>query len=418
MAGPDRVAVKELRCENCGAPWEMRGFQNTRTHACENCGSVFQGNDDQWELIQRVEGSYKARPAYALGTRGKLDGVQWEVVGWQERSVTAYGVRYAWEEHLLFNPYEGFSYLMLTDGHWAVVSPIAGVPSTGLNQALFQGRSFKHFQSADAVVDEVLGEFPWLVKRGDTATASDYVDPPLILSCEGSQGQGSAEVSWSSGRYLESEEVVAGFGEPTRRVGNPQGIHACQPNPNAEVKNWVKKALVVGVIAWLALSLFYFSTRQNKEVWTGVVDASGASAKDVVIDSFSNPGTLEISASAPGLANTWVYLDCMLVNPDTEKASYVGIELEYYSGAGWSEGSRTGSTVVSGVPNGKYLIQITRHPQATYKGTTYVTIKRDVRLFRYPCCALFLVFVIPIVVIVRATAFERMRWAESDHPMG
>ncbi|MGE0706878.1 MAG: DUF4178 domain-containing protein [Planctomycetota bacterium] len=419
MAGqPERVGVQELRCDNCGAPWEMRGFLNTRTRACENCGSVFQGRGEQWELIQRVEGSYQARPAYALGTRGRLDGVEWEVVGWAERSVTAWGVRYAWEEHLLFNPYEGFRYLMLSDGHWAVVSPLPGVPTTGMNQAVYGERTFKHFQSAEAVVDEVLGEFPWLLKRGDVALASDYVDPPFLLSCEGEAGRDAAEINWSSGRYLEREEMEAAFGAPTRRIGEPHGIHPCQPNPHGALKAWMQKALLVGVVAWLVLSLLYFGTRRSSVVWKGAVTTAGASASDVVIDSFSDPSTIEVEAIAPDLNNQWIYLDCMLIDPKSERASYLGVEVEYWSGPGWSEGSRSGSTTVAGVPNGTYLIQVTPDPNATYKGTTVIQIKRDVRLWRYPCCSLLLVLLIPLVVFVRSQSFERMRWAESDHPMG
>lgn len=419
MAGQtERIAVQELRCENCGAPWEMRGFQNTKSFACENCGSVSQKHDDQWQLIQRVEGSFRARPAYALGTRGRLDGVEWEVIGWQERSVTAWGVRYAWEEHLLFNPYEGYRYLMLSDGHFCVVEPLPGVPSTGLNQAMWNKQTFKHFQTADAVVDEVLGEFSWEVRRGDVATASDYVDPPGIISCEGAQGVSGSEVNWSAGRYLTRDEVVAAFGEPTRRIAEPRGIHPCQPNPHAATKEWVKKAMLVGVALWFVLSLFYFRTRQDKQLWAGAIDAGGASANDIVIDSFSNPTTIEIEGRAPGMQNQWVYLDCMLVEPKRERASYAGLELSYYSGSDWSEGSRSGSAVITGVPNGTYLLQFTKHPQSTFKGTTYVKVTRDVRLFRYPCCALILVFLIPIIVFVRAQSFERMRWAESDHPMG
>ena len=52
---------------------------------------------------------------------------------------------------------EGFRYLMLSDGHFAVVSPLPGVPTTGLNQASYNGRTYKHFSTAEAVVDEVLG---------------------------------------------------------------------------------------------------------------------------------------------------------------------------------------------------------------------------------------------------------------------
>jgi len=413
-ASDSRLQVKELRCDNCGAPWERRAFLNTRTHACENCGCVFEGHEDQWTLIQRVEGAYETRPAYALGTRGSLDGVEWEVVGWQERSVTAWGVRYAWEEHVLFNPFEGFRYLMLSDGHFAVVSALPGVPTTGLNQASYNGRTYKHFSTAEAVVDEVLGEFSWQVKRGDVATASDFVDPPYIISCEESMG----EANWSGGRYLERDEVVAAFGPPSRPISHPRGIHPAQPNPHAETSSWMKKALGVGLLLWFMLSAIYFVTRSNQVVYSGSVDMAGTSG-ELVIDSSPLLGsnTLEIDVRAPGLHNNWVWVDCLIVDPTAEKASYAGVGAEYWSGPGWTEGSIKGSTLISGIPKGKYVIQLT--PAKTQKHTkpVDVVIKRDVRLMRYPCCSFFLVFLIPAIALARSRNFEKLRWAESDHPM-
>ena len=417
MAGASerRLKVKELRCDNCGAPWEQRGFLHTKTRACESCGAVFEGREDQWSLIQKVEGAYESRPAYALGTRGTLDAIEWEVIGWQERSVTAWGVRYAWEEHLLFNPYEGFRYLMLTDGHFAVVSPLPGVPTTGLNQAVYSGRTYKHFQTAEAVVDDVLGEFPWTVKRGDPASASDFVDPPYLISCEESMG----EANWSGGRYLERDEVVKAFGEPTRRVAAPRGVHPAQPNPQSEAARWMKRALAVGLGIWLCLTALYLVSRDNQLLYTGSVDAAGASA-EFEIDSSPMLGgnTLEVEVSAPGLSNNWVWVDALLVETAQERASYAGVGCEYYSGSGWSEGSRSGSTIISGVPKGKYLLQLTPSKEQTWKNPVQVTVHRDVRLFRYPCCTFFLVFLIPLVAILRERSFEKMRWAESDHPMG
>ncbi|MBL4844420.1 MAG: DUF4178 domain-containing protein [Planctomycetes bacterium] len=416
MAGASekRLQVKELRCDNCGAPWERRSFLHTRTHACENCGAIFEGHEDQWTLIQKVEGAYETRPAYALGTRGNLDGVDWEVVGWTERSVTAWGVRYAWEEHLLFNPYEGFRYLMLSDGHFAVVSALPGVPATSLNEASYNGRKYKHFSSAEAVVDEVLGEFPWQVKRGDVATASDFVDPPYIISCEESSG----EANWSGGRYLERDEVVAAFGQPSRPVSHPRGIHPAQANPHAAVSGWMKKALAVGLMVWLVLSAIYFVTRSSQVVYTGVVDLNGASGElKIPGEPMLGPNTLEIDVRAPGLHNNWVWIDCLIVDPKSEKASYAGVGCEYYAGPGWSEGSSSGSTLISGVPKGDYVIQLTPARTQKWKKPVKVTIRRDVRLMRYPCCTFFFVFLIPAIALIRDRNFEKMRWAESDHPM-
>lgn len=414
MAGErdGNVKAKALRCDNCGAPWEMRGFMHTRTVACESCGSVFDNTGEEWQLVQKVTAAHQLKPRYSLGTRGTLDGVEWEVIGWVERSVTSWGTRFAWEEHLLFNPYEGFRYLVFSDGHWIVVSNLPGVPSTGMNQAKFGDATYKHFSTAEATVDEVLGEFPWEIRRDDVATATDFVAPPQILSADESRG----EINWTSGRYLTRDEVVAAFGAPTRPFGPLQGIHPCQPNPNAAMTRWMKRAFAAGMLMWLALSVIYFGTRQNKVIWTGQVPPEGLTVQDVEIDSFINTTTVEVEARAPQLNNAWTVVNVVLIDPSTEKATHMWAELGYWSGAGWTDGSRKKTQVFSGVKNGKYLLQIMPDPKAKYKGPAHVKITRDVPLLRYSCCTFFILLIVPLLVFGQSRAFERGRWAESDHP--
>jgi len=416
------LSAQELRCPNCGAPWEMRGFQTTRTVACESCGSVIDTSGQDWQLVQKVEGAYRAKPRYALGTRGELDGVQWEVIGWQARSVRSWGDVYRWEEHLLYNPYEGFRYLMYQDGHFVVVTPIAGFPSTSVNRATYKKQSFRHFSTADAEVDEVLGEFPWEVKRGDVATATDYVDPPHILSSDESEG----ELVWSAGRYLTHDEVVQAFGQPTRKVRSPKGIHPCQPNPDKRNFAWVKWAAPAAFAIWLVLSLFYVVSRDREVLWSGQVPFAAEGARPELQIDGSDEQVLELEAGAP-LTNKWAYVKAVLVGPldqpGAEQGRYIdGLELSYWRGPGWSEGSQSSSVTVGGIPPGRYVLQLKQDParnprdrRSQYKRAVRVAVKRDVTVIWYPCCSFFLVIAIPVLVAARYFAFEARRWSESDH---
>jgi hypothetical protein len=178
----------------------------------------------------------------------------------------------------------------------------------------------------------------------------------------------------------------------------------------------MQRALLVGLLVWLVLSVVYLSTRQNKVIWDGQVPREGVSVKDVEIDSFMNKTTVEVKATAPNMNNAWVVVNCALIEPRTEKATQLWAYLEFWSGPGWTEGSHKAKEVFSGVPNGKYLLQITPDPKSKYKGACHVTLTRDVPLFRYPCCTLFLLLIVPLIVFGQSRAFERARWAESDHP--
>ncbi|MDC3379169.1 DUF4178 domain-containing protein [Planctomycetota bacterium] len=425
MAGPEAtVEANELRCPNCGAPWTMRGFATTRTLACESCGSVIDTSGERWQVMQKVEGAYTTRPCYALGTRGKLFGTEWEIIGWAKRSVTSWGTRYSWEEHLLYNPYEGFRYLVYQDGHFVWIEPLDGVPNTGVNRAAYAEQSFKHFSTADATVDEVLGEFPWEQRRGDVVSATDYVDPPFILSSE----QTGDEMNWSRGQYLERDEVVDAFGKSTRKLGSVRGIHPCQPNPDQKTLIWLLKAAVIAFLLWILLSGIYIARCENSQlalqsgetsVRTARLPAGENSASfPVEITGGRYEGTLEFEGNAP-VNNSWVSLDLVLVDTVTETASYVPMEISYYHGTSggesWSEGSTSESTVIRGVKNGSYLLQVQRYPQSLHKGEVQIQLVRDPWLVRYPCCAFFMILIVPLVVFIKSKSFETRRWAESDH---
>jgi hypothetical protein len=405
------VAAQELRCPNCGAPWTMRGFNTTQTFACASCGGVIDTSGEKWQLVQKVEGAYQTRPRFALGTRGKLEGITWEVIGWCARYVRAYGQKFSWEEHLLYNPYEGFRYLIYQDGHFVLAEPLAGLPSVRPMSASYEGESYKHFSTGNACVEEVLGEFPWQVRRNDIARADDFVSPPYMLSREETED----EITWSRSRYLSQDEALA-FAKPSRQLGSAKGIHPCQPNPHKANLVWIAKTAAASLVAWALLAFIYLGSCKGHEVWRGTVPPEGVTEEVTLEDG----GVLEVHGNA-GCNNNWVYLNVMLVGPQgvSETAHAGGVEMEFYSGADsdgpWSEGNRGSSELMGGIPSGKYVLQLTHHPGSTYKGSVSVRLVEDVAAYRYVCCSLLLLLVVPCAALALSASFEQRRWAESDH---
>ena len=93
-----------------------------------------------------------------------------------ERSVTVEDVRYPWTEYLLYEPRHGFRWLVEARRHWSFVEPLnPGDVDTSGSGPRYEGVRFAHFQSGQARVDHVLGEFYWTVARGDLAETDDYV---------------------------------------------------------------------------------------------------------------------------------------------------------------------------------------------------------------------------------------------------
>src|SRR5579885_2132543 len=207
LVAPPVVKTKSLHCPNCGGPVQLRGFGHALTVVCQQCMSVLDASNPQLRVLQQVQVKHRFQPKIPLGTRGKLDGVAWEAIGFQRRTVHADGEEFTWEEYLLFNPYKGFRYVTEYDGHWNVVTPLEAQPARlaiGRRPAVsMDGHTYRHFSGAEAATTFVLGEFPWRVKVGEKVICDDFIDPPLILSSETTP----EEINWSRGVYTPGAEI-------------------------------------------------------------------------------------------------------------------------------------------------------------------------------------------------------------------
>ena len=84
---------------------------------CSSCGSTIDVANETLRVIAVAQAKTRT-PAIPIGTRAALVGVEWEVVGYQERSDPGPGWR--WSEYLLFNPYEGFRFLVHDEADWTL----------------------------------------------------------------------------------------------------------------------------------------------------------------------------------------------------------------------------------------------------------------------------------------------------------
>jgi uncharacterized protein DUF4178 len=425
LPGPPRPQEKALNCPNCGAAITLRSFQQAVTVVCDSCHSILDAKDPNLKILQQFKRTTDDdKPLIPLGTRGKLRGTDYEVIGFQRRSIKVEGISYYWHEYLLYNPYKGFRYLSEYQGHWNDITICKDLPiveNTLPAQANYLGSLYKHFQTSDANTNYVLGEFPWQVRVGEHAIVTDYVNPPHVLSSEKTAG----EVSWSLGEYTLGSDIWNAFqlpGEAPAAIG----VYENQPSPVSTNVKAVWAAFGIFLALLIVLMVFFDVTARKELVLHSsyeVISGESKAEASFVTDIFELKGrtsNVEVTTSA-SVRNNWIYLNYALINQDTGQAWDFGREVSFYSGydsdGSWSEGSDHDTVVVPSVPPGHYYLRIEpetapRHPNIFYT----VDVKRDVPVSVFFLLA-FLALLVPAVLIsFRALAFERSRWSESDHP--
>src|SRR5580658_9859157 len=86
-AAPAKPQVKALNCPQCGGAITLRSFQQAVTVVCENCHSILDAKDPTLKILQQFNEIIKpVPPLIPLGSRGKLRGTDYEVIGFQRRN--------------------------------------------------------------------------------------------------------------------------------------------------------------------------------------------------------------------------------------------------------------------------------------------------------------------------------------------
>ena len=422
---PGKPQLRALNCPGCGAALVTRSFGNAVTIVCQSCHSILDAKDPNLQILQRFKvRTSEDRPLIPLGTRGKMRATDYEVIGFQRRTLHVDGIPYSWHEYVLFNPYKGFRYLTEYNGHWNDVSTLKALPllqtSSSPPTVKYLGETYKHFQTAKVECSFVLGEFPWQVRVGESVEVTDYVSPPRALSSETTEG----EVTWSMGEYRSGKDVWTAFRLPGS-APEAVGVYENQPSPmSAETMNiWV--AFAAFLLVLVAMMIGFDALARKEQVFSGSYkfDSRDRSDASFVTEDFELKGhtsNVEVDTSTD-LNNRWIYLNYALINEDTGRAFDFGREVSYYHGydsdGSWTEGGQNDSVAVPSVPPGRYYLRVEPEGDPQYGVAYYsLTVKRDVPQYSFYGLALLALLAPAILLTWRTLSFEHLRWAESDHP--
>jgi hypothetical protein len=415
------VRVGALNCGQCGAPLVVRAAGHSQSVVCGNCGSIADATDPDVAILQRVTKQERSTPKIPLGASGEWHGARYEVVGFQRRTIVVEGETYGWDEYVLFNFQQGFRYLSEYDGHWTDIAVLDETPTEAgagpFTVRQLQSRRFKHFQSANARTAFVLGEFPWIVKVGETAQVDDYVSPPYLLSREGTP----AEYTWSLGTYVPGDFVWRVF-SLEGRPPTPVGVFANQPSPFiARLRPYWRT--FAALAALVILTVIVRALLSGSTVYAGrfSFDPSATNAAFVTepFDLRGRTSNVDVSLDT-NLSNNWVSFSLALIDDDKGDALDFGRDLEYYfgveDGESWTSGSPRDDVIVPSVPAGRYYLRV--EPEGDPSNRTPVDysirVRRDKPVWSFYGVALLLLAIPPLRITWRYFKFERERWSQSD----
>jgi hypothetical protein len=424
--GQARPSGEKLKCPNCGAPLSIRVPEQSVRVVCESCNHLLDTSQGAFRVIGALERGRK-EPRIPLGSSGTLRDRQLLVVGWMLRSCTVEGVRYPWAEYLLWeDKAQSFAWLVESDGHWQLGTAISVADVHAADDAEYQGRRFRHFSSVTAKVEQVLGEFYWAVQAGDEVQADVYIRPPEGLARE----LGGNEVNWTYLEHLDGAEVGEAFGRPGLGQERPEGVGELQPWPLQATWRTMRRWMLGGVLV-LCVLLCGFATLP----WTVLVDHSFTSEELATatgdwtpdgepVQGFLSPefdlrgnGALRVELSSDA-ADTWASAEGAVINTVTGETAPFTLESSYYSGVEdgerWTEDHRQAATTVSAPGPGAAVFRadLQWDPQRPPPGIRLRVRSETFSFAQFFGCLVLLAW--PLVYPLRAAAFERARWENSN----
>ncbi len=427
-----QVAGVQLNCPHCGGALELRAPDKSERVVCPSCGALLDVNQGRLRYLKTLEQPLVA-PLIPLGSAGQVGDQSFLVIGFLRRSVRFEGVKYSWDEYLLYQERAGFRWLVCSDEHWSFVEPLppGSVRVVG-REAVWDGKHFRKFQQALATVDRVLGEFYWKVEAGEQVKATDFIRPPQMLSREVTEadGEGEGEINWSLGTYLPAADVQKAFGLASVPRPSPFNVAPNQPFPYKGI--YLDWALLAGAAVVLLLIVLAISPRHKVFEKSFSVERTSDPDKPQVVftEPFHLNGRQNVRVTVrAAVDNSWLDVEGDLIQEGSDLVQPFSAPVEYYHGVedgeAWHEGGQEQTVYVAAVPAGDYVLRLefaTDHSgtKPAQPGAPGQTLPVQVRLEQgaphlWPwLLTLLALSAIPALVAAYHFYFERRRWQDSE----
>ncbi len=251
---------QQFACPNCAASLQVT-LATTKSLTCSSCHSIIDVSQGVAGQLNHALQTDPVAPLIALGSAGQLQGVSWQLVGFQHRigyDVTDPDEHFGWTEYLLYNKQRGFTFLVDSEEGWSLATPTTGAPTLSANGsvATYLGSSYNRKYSYKAQTNYVAGEFYWQVTRGQQTNNIDFEKGAVLLSRE----ETPTEVTWSMGGKLSSAAVAKSFNLKDGALdgGGKDALKSADAKPLSSISGMGCGTIVI-LILILLLFLFLIS---------------------------------------------------------------------------------------------------------------------------------------------------------------
>lgn len=401
------------RCPECQHLNTPKGKALTVAMTCQKCGQYFRVHTGYHDKFLNA-----FQPAIAVGTKGRIKNVLYEVMGFSVKRERKY--RYQWREYLLFNPIHGIAFLSESDGNWNFLKPYAkhpwSVSSTSITPVIDKG-TFELYAKYRAEVMYASGEFFFdVIDVTEKTQHYEHINPPYILNYE----EGNNRLGAYLGEYMTPDKVAAAFKLTKDKLPPKANMGYTEPIAfNFDPGSLFKITALTLLLATL-IQIFFVNTAENKFiVGQEYNQADMGDQKMFTTPSFTLSGTkdLLVQVSAP-ISNDWFFAEYSLINETTGDELIFSKEIEYYKGytdgENWSEGSNVGEAFLSAIPEGNYHINI--YPEFSLTNHQFsVAVYRDVNFYSNYIILFLLLLIFPVAIYFYRRSIEVKRWADSDY---
>lgn len=167
--------LRHLACPSCGGRVQLKS-EAVLAAICSSCGGLMDLSDEDAGIRLASLDGRTFEPLLPLGTVGTLDGIEWQVIGFERREGKTSRKTFTWSEYQLYNHEVGFAFIVVDRSAWRLLRQIVGAPKMRSDDqvAFFQDKKYSVAKRFETVSHYVAGEFSRKVEAGRQTTHAEY----------------------------------------------------------------------------------------------------------------------------------------------------------------------------------------------------------------------------------------------------